>query len=62
MVDVKTCMEIGKLAREIRSNARSIERYKKEIDNYYAKLIVLMPEGSNKPTLEEIVEMKSDIY
>lgn len=56
-VDLKTCMEIGRLAKTIRRCNRVIERTKQEMETAYEDLAELMPVGDDVPTLEDIIAL-----
>lgn len=57
-MDVKTYERIGRLIREIKSDVRTIERYKKEIDKYLDELKSLT--GNPNLTLSEITDSMNE--
>lgn len=60
MNDVNRCTKIGECAKAIRRYHAMMQHEEEMMQMQYARLVSLMPEGSKKPTLEDILNMESD--
>ena len=57
-MDIKKMIKIGKLAKEIKSNDRIMQRYQKDNEELMRELNeILVETGNNSMTLEEILQM-----
>ena len=57
-MDIKKMIKIGKLAKEIKSNDRIMQRYQKDNEELMRELNeILVETGDNSMTLEEILQM-----
>lgn len=57
-MDIKKMIKIGKLAKEIKSNDRVMQRYQKDNEELMRELNeILVETGNNSMTLEEILQM-----
>ena len=60
-MDIKKMIKIGKLAKEIKSNDRVMQRYQKDNEELMRELNeILVETGNNSMTLEEILQMDED--
>ena len=60
-MDIKKMIKIGKLAKEIKTNDRVIQRYQKDNEELMRELNeILVETGNNSMTLEEILQMDED--
>lgn len=57
IMDLKTYDKIGRTIRELQSNVRIIERYRKENEEYLAELSNLL---GRPVTLEEVLNSRED--